>query len=72
MKVKQATRGAINLHHISLVHFLVERLKLPTMRNVGQSDSLSEQRATGIQTKQTNSGKNGLFQRFCSLFGCKN
>lgn len=36
MEVKQAMRGAISLHHISLIHFLAERLKLPTMRNVGQ------------------------------------
>lgn len=71
-EVKQAMRGAISLHHISLIHFLVEWLKLPAMRNVGQRGRLSEQRAAGKQTKQKTVAIKLPFQRFCCLFGCKN
>lgn len=60
-EVKQAMRGAISLHHISLIHFLVEWLKLPAMRNVGQRGRLSGQRAAGKQTKQKNSGNEITF-----------
>lgn len=51
--------GAISPHHISLIHFLVERLKVLAMRNVGRWGRLAEQGAAGKQTKQTqNSEKN--------------
>lgn len=62
---KRSTRlweepSAFSLHHISLIHFLVEWVKLPAKRNVGQRGRLSEQRAAGKQTKQTqNSQKLG-------------
>lgn len=56
-EVKQAIRGAFSLHHISLIHFLVEWVKLPAKRNVGQRGRLSEQRAAGKQTKQTQNSR---------------
>lgn len=52
-EVDQAMRGAFSLHHISLIHFLVEWVKLPVKRNVGQPGRLSEQRAAGKQTNHT-------------------
>lgn len=55
-EVKQAMKGAISLHHISLIHFLVEWLKLPAMRNVGQRGRLSEQSCW-----KTNSGNKMAF-----------
>lgn len=51
-------RGAFSLHHVSLIHFLVEWVKLSAKRNVGQRGRLSEQRAAGKQTQHTQNSQN--------------